>query len=109
MVLFLTEVLLYRRGQKYENIRSYKRTGHRPRFSRAGKAGLYRGLAGSGVKAGILDMQITTTQSRAAQSIQERLYRLYVEAKGHDLIVADDIKDAAESLSIIIAPNHIKE
>lgn len=47
-------------------------------------------------------MQITPEQSKAAQTIQEKLYRIYLEAKGHDLIVADDIKDAAESLSPVI-------
>lgn len=49
-------------------------------------------------------MQVTNKdQYVAAQNIQERLYRLHLEAKAHDLIVADDIKDAAENLSPIIA------
>lgn len=50
-------------------------------------------------------MQITPAQSRAAQDLQERLYKLYLIARSNDLIVADDIKDAAESLSAVIAEN----
>lgn len=50
-------------------------------------------------------MQITPTQSRAAQEIQESLCGLYVKAQNYDLIVADDIKDAAESLSVVIVEN----
>lgn len=42
-------------------------------------------------------------QGRAAYGIQERLFRLYLEAKANNLDVAADIKDVAESLSPVIA------
>lgn len=51
-------------------------------------------------------MQITKKQAKAAQDIQERLYKIYVFAKAHDLVVADDIKDIGESLSSIIERIH---
>lgn len=50
-------------------------------------------------------MQITHNQSRAMQDLQERLYKLYLIARSNNLIVADNIKDAAESLSVVVAEN----
>lgn len=42
-------------------------------------------------------------QKKAAHRMQEQLYKLYCEARSHNLAVAEDIKNVAERLSAVIS------